>query len=89
MLKDETGRERVDERQTNQHAQNLWRDCHDYDFIANSFHFQQGKNDMDRALLDVSWRSPFNTSPGMFGKFSIIPNRQLTRAESKTPRTPI
>jgi len=22
--------------------------------------------------------SPFNSSPGMFGKFSIIPNRQLT-----------
>ena len=28
---------------------------------------------------------PFNTSPGMFGKFSIIPNRQLTAGRHKRP----
>ncbi len=60
-------------------------DCHDYDFIANSFHFQQGKNEMDRALLSSHGAAPFNTSPGMFGKFSIIPNRQLTAADVKDP----
>ena len=53
-------------------------DCHDYDFIANSFHFQQGKTELDRALLASHGVPAFNLSPGMFGKFSIIPNRQLT-----------
>jgi len=53
-------------------------DCHDYDFIANSFHFQQGKSEMDRALLTSHGIAAFNQSPGMFGKFSILPNRQLT-----------
>jgi len=52
-------------------------DCHDYDFIANSFHFQQGKTEMDRALLASHGMAPFNLSPGMFGKYSILPNRQL------------
>ena len=53
-------------------------DCHDYDFITNSFHFQQGKTELDRKLLASHGIAPFNLSPGMFGKFSIIPNRQLT-----------
>lgn len=53
-------------------------DCHDYDFIANGFHFQQGKSEMDRNLLASHGMAPFNLSPGMFGKFSILPNRQLT-----------
>jgi hypothetical protein len=52
--------------------------CHDYDFITDSFHFQQGKNEMDAKLLASHGIAPFNSSPGMFGKFSIIPNRQLT-----------
>lgn len=60
-------------------------DCHDYDYIADSFHFQQGKNEMDRALLSSHGAPSFNTSPGMFGKFSIIPNRQLTAADIKDP----
>ncbi len=60
-------------------------DCHDYDFIANSFHFQQGKNEMDRALLTRNGAPAFNSSPGMFGKFSIIPNRQLTHAGIADP----
>lgn len=55
-------------------------DCHDYDFIADSFHFQQGKAEMNRALLKSHGAPSFNSSPGMFGKFSIIPNRQLTHA---------
>jgi hypothetical protein len=54
--------------------------CHDYDFITDSFHFQQGKNEMDPKLLASHGVAPFNSSPGMFGKFSIIPNRQLTHA---------
>jgi hypothetical protein len=54
--------------------------CHDYDFITDSFHFQQGKNEMSPDLLRQHGIAPFNSSPGMFGKFSIIPNRQLTHA---------
>lgn len=53
--------------------------CHDVDFITDSFHFQQGMNEMDPGLLAAHGIASFNTSPGMFGKFSIIPNRQLTR----------
>jgi hypothetical protein len=60
-------------------------DCHDYDFITDSFHFQQGRTEMDRALLQKSAIAPFNVSPGMFGKFSIIPNRQLTALGITTP----
>lgn len=52
--------------------------CHDYDFITDSLHFQQGHNEMHPALLKAHGVAPFNSSPGMFGKFSIIPNRQLT-----------
>ena len=55
-------------------------DCHDYDFITDSFHFQQGKAEMDRELLTKYGVPPYNSSPGMFGKFSLIPNRQLTHA---------
>jgi hypothetical protein len=55
-------------------------DCHDVDFITDSFHLQQGKNEMDPALPKSHGIAPFNSSPGMFGKFSIIPNRQLTHA---------
>ena len=54
--------------------------CHDYDFITDSFHFQQGKKEMNSALLQGHGFASFNTSPGMFGKFSILPNRQLTPA---------
>ena len=60
-------------------------DCHDYDFIANSFHFQQGKTEMNRELLASHAMAPFNLSPGMFGKFSILPNRQLTSPDVKDP----
>jgi len=55
-------------------------ECHDYEFITNSFHFQQGKAEMDPAFLKGHGFASFNTSPGMFGKFSILPNRQLTPA---------
>ena len=60
-------------------------DCHDYDFITDSFHFQQGRTEMDRALLQSHAIAPFNVSPGMFGKFSIIPNRQLTHQGISDP----
>jgi hypothetical protein len=33
---------------------------------------------MDPKLLAAHGIAPFNVSPGMYGKFSIIPNRQLT-----------
>lgn len=52
--------------------------CHDYAFITDSFHFQQGKNEMNPGLMKGHGFAGFNTSPGMFGKFSILPNRQLT-----------
>jgi cytochrome c553 len=54
--------------------------CHDYDFISDSFHFQQGKSEMSPSLLAAHGIARFNSSPGMFGKFSILPNRQLTHA---------
>jgi len=52
--------------------------CHDYAFITDSFHFQQGKNEMSPTFLKGHGFAAFNASPGMFGKFSILPNRQLT-----------
>ena len=81
VLKDETGRNVLTSGKPIS-TRKTCGDCHDYDFIANSFHFQQGKNEMDRALLSSHGAAPFNTSPGMFGKFSIIPNRQLTAADA-------
>lgn len=59
--------------------------CHDYDYITDSFHFQQGMNEMNPALLKGHGMASFNSSPGMFGKFSIIPNRQLTQADVTDP----
>jgi hypothetical protein len=59
--------------------------CHDYDFITDSFHFQQGHNEMRPALLAAHGIAPYNSSPGMFGKFSIIPNRQLTHQGIASP----
>ena len=55
------------------------------DFITDSFHFQQGKTEMDPALLKGHGFASFNTSPGMFGKYSILPNRQLTPASVARP----
>ena len=60
-------------------------ECHDYGFITDSFHFQQGKNEMDPALLKGHGFASFHTSPGMFGKFSILPNRQLTPSGVANP----
>ncbi|HEX4784898.1 MAG TPA: hypothetical protein VH350_11185 [Candidatus Sulfotelmatobacter sp.] len=85
VLKDEAGENVLKSGKPISTRQTCGGDCHDYEFIANSFHFQQGKNEMDRALLTSHAAPPFNTSPGMFGKFSIIPNRQLTRADIKDP----
>ncbi len=59
--------------------------CHDYDFITDSLHFQQGHNEMDRSLLAAHGIASYNSSPGMFGKFSIIPNRQLTHQGITSP----
>ena len=81
VLKDETGKNVLASGKPISTRQTCGGDCHDYDFIAASFHFQQGKNEMDRALLASHGAPPFNTSPGMFGKFSIIPNRQLTAVD--------
>ena len=85
VLKDEAGENVLKSGKPISTRQTCGGDCHDYEFITNSFHFQQGKNEMDRALLTSHGAAPFNTSPGMFGKFSIIPNRQLTRADIKDP----
>lgn len=85
VLKDEAGRNVLASGKPISTRQTCGGDCHDYDYIANSFHFQQGKNEMDRALLASHGAAPFNTSPGMFGKFSIIPNRQLTAANIQDP----
>ena len=78
-LKDEDGRNVLDTGKPIS-TRKTCGECHDYDFIANSFHFQQGKSEMSRELLASHAMAPFNLSPGMFGKFSILPNRQLTGA---------
>ena len=80
VLKDDTGRNVKDTAKPISTRQTCGGNCHDYDFIANSFHFQQGKTEMDRKLLNEHGVKSFNSSPGMFGKFSIIPNRQMTHA---------
>ncbi len=85
VLKDETGRNVRDTGRPISTRQTCGGDCHDYDFIANSFHFQQGKAEMDRNLPNSHGVPRFNSSPGMFGKFSIIPNRQLTHAGISDP----
>src|SRR5579872_6745227 len=85
ILKDEDGQNVLKSGKPISTRQTCGGDCHDYDFITNSFHFQQGKNEMDRALLASHGAPSFNTSPGMFGKFSIIPNRQLTAVGLKDP----
>jgi hypothetical protein len=80
VLKDEAGRNVLETGKPISTRQTCGEKCHDYDFIARSFHFQQGKSEMDRKLLDAHGVPAFNSSPGMFGKFSLIPNRQLTHA---------
>jgi len=85
LLKDEAGQNVLKTGKPISTRQSCGGDCHDYEFITNSFHFQQGKNEMDRALLASHGAPPFNTSPGMFGKFSIIPNRQLTASDITDP----
>lgn len=85
MLKDATGANVLNSGKPISTRQTCGGDCHDYDFITDSFHFQQGKNEMDPALLKSHGVAPFNSSPGMFGKFSIIPNRQLTHAGITDP----
>lgn len=59
--------------------------CHDYDFITDSFHFQQGKNEMNPQLLASHGVAAYNASPGMYGKFSIIPNKQLAHQGITSP----
>ncbi|MFZ0734864.1 MAG: hypothetical protein WAM79_21290 [Candidatus Sulfotelmatobacter sp.] len=85
VLKDETGQSVLVTGKPISTRQTCGGECHDYEFITNSFHFQQGKTEMDRTLLASHGAAPFNTSPGMFGKFSIIPNRQLTAEDIKDP----
>jgi hypothetical protein len=85
VLKDEAGQSVLTSGKPISTRQTCGGDCHDYEFITNSFHFQQGKSEMDRALLTSHGAPAFNTSPGMFGKFSIIPNRQLTAIDIKDP----
>ncbi len=84
-LRDASGRNVLDSGQPISTRRTCGGDCHDYDFIADSFHFQQGKAEMNRALLSSHGIASFNSSPGMFGKFSIIPNRQLTHAGVTDP----
>ena len=84
-LKDAAGGNVLDSGKPISTRQTCGGDCHDYDFITDSFHFQQGKNEMNPELLKSHGIASFNSSPGMFGKFSIIPNRQLTHAGITDP----
>jgi hypothetical protein len=85
VLKDEAGQSVLKTGKPISTRQTCGGNCHDYNFIINSFHFQQGKNEIDRDLLASHEIAPFNLSPGMFGKFSIIPNRQLTHPAITDP----
>jgi hypothetical protein len=85
VLKDDRGRNVLDTKKPISTRQTCGGDCHDYDYITNSFHFQQGKTEIDAQLLAAHGIAPFNSSPGMFGKFSILPNRQLTHADITDP----
>jgi hypothetical protein len=80
ILKDDAGHSVLESGKPISTRRTCGGDCHDYDFIADSFHFQQGKAEMNRDALKAHGVAGFNSSPGMFGKFSIIPNRQLTHA---------
>jgi hypothetical protein len=80
VLKDDAGRNVLESGNPVSTRQTCGEKCHDYEFITGSFHFQQGKTEMDRKLLGAHGVPAFNSSPGMFGKFSLIPNRQLTHA---------
>ncbi|MGB7847732.1 MAG: hypothetical protein WBL63_19125 [Candidatus Acidiferrum sp.] len=85
VLKDDGGRNVLETGKPISTRQTCGGDCHDYNFITDSFHFQQGKSEMNRDLLANHGVAPFNSSPGMFGKFSLIPNRQLTRTDITDP----
>jgi len=85
LLKDDTGQSVLKTGKPISTRRTCGGDCHDYDYIANSFHFQQGKNEIDRELLKSHGIAPFNASPGMFGKFSILPNRQLMHTDITDP----
>ena len=47
--------------------------CHDYDYITDSLHFQQGKNEMNPKLFGSHGVAPFNSSPGMSGSSPSSP----------------
>ena len=56
--------------------------CHDYAFISSSMHSLMGRDQMVPVLLAEHGLPPFSASPGMFGKYSIISNRQMARRGS-------
>ncbi len=59
--------------------------CHDYDFISKGFHFQQGRLQFSADHVKKSGLSPsFNSSPGMFGKYCAMPNRQIPPLDVKS-----
>ncbi len=57
-------------------------ECHDYDFISKGFHSQQGRTEIleNNNTIGVF---PHLVSPGMYGKWCSMPNRQLTPADNK------
>ena len=50
VLKDQAGRSVLETGKPMSIRQTCGEKCHDYDFIAGSFHFQQGKSEMDRGI---------------------------------------
>lgn len=77
LLKDKTGTPVAQSRKPISTRQSCG-GCHNYDFITDSFHVQQGRRDFNRkAVLDVGLPS-YASSPGMFGKYCSMPNRLLT-----------
>ncbi len=58
--------------------------CHDYNFITNGYHFQQGRTDRTGKIVSsdtYDLKYPWNLSSGLFGKHSPVStdSSQLTR----------
>ena len=56
--------------------------CHDYDFISQGYHSQQGRLEL------IWWKDrvfPYFVSRGMYGKWCSMPNRQLASKEGTSP----
>ncbi len=59
--------------------------CHNYHVITDSFHAQQGRDEMDKKTLKEHDFPPYVMSTGMYGKWCTMPMRQLSPKGLKNP----